>query len=253
LYDPAPLFATNVEGLRHALDAAVETKVRRFIFCSTVGTIGRSLSGGPANEDDPHTWGHLGGPYIRSRVEAENLVLAYCRERDLPAIVMNVSTTYGAPDFGSPHGQLVAGAARGKMPVYFAGSMEVVGIADAARSFLLAAEKGRVGERYIISESYMTWQELLVTSAEAVGAKPPKFGIPMPVMNVVGHVGEAAGRLLHRDTVMTNVSVRLMHYMPPLDHSKATRELGWEPSPTADSIRAAAKYYLEQDRLAAAK
>jgi dihydroflavonol-4-reductase len=249
LRDPAPLFATNVDGLRHALDAAVEAKVRRFVFCSTVGTIGLPTDGGPANEDDPHTWAHLGGPYIQARVAAEELVLSYHRERGLPAIVMCVSTTYGAPDYGSPHGQMVSEAAHGKMPVHFGdAAMEVVGIKDAARAFLLAAEKGRVGERYIISERYMSWKELLTTAAAAVDAKPPRFGIPLPAMKVVGRVGDMAGRVLRRDIPMTTVSVRLMHFMPPLDHGKATRELDWHPSPTPDAVREAAKFYVEQRR-----
>lgn len=247
LRDPAPLFATNVDGLRHALDAALEAQVRRFVFCSTVGTIGLSPDGRPADESVPHTWEHLGGPYIQARVAAENLVLRYCREHGLPGIVMCVSTTYGAPDHGSPHGRMVSDAAKGRLPFYFGNAaMEVVGICDAARAFLLAAEKGRVGERYIISERYMTWKELVTTAAEAGGAKPPRFGIPLTVMKAVGRLGDVAGRVLRRDVVMNSVSTRLTHFMPPLDHSKATRELGWDPAPAPDAVRAAAKFYLEQ-------
>ncbi|WP_396230918.1 NAD-dependent epimerase/dehydratase family protein, partial [Frankia sp. EI5c] len=254
LRDPAPLFATNVEGLRHALDAAVETGVRRFVFCSTVGTIGLADGGGPANEEIPNNWLHLGGPYIQARVAAEDLVLSYCRERDLPAVVMCVSTTYGAPDHGSPHGVMIAEAARGRLPFYFANaSMEVVGIQDAARAFLLAAEKGRVGERYIVSERFMPWKELVTIAAEAGGARPPRIGMPIGLMKLIGRAGDVAGRVLRRDVVMTSVSARLMHFMPPLDHSKATRELGWEPSPTPDAVRAAAKFYLEQQPAKAAK
>lgn len=251
LHDPAPLFATNVEGLRHVLDAAVATQVRRFVFCSTVGTIGLS-DDGPADETTPHEWLELGGPYIRSRVDAENLVLEYCREHGLPGIAMCVSTTYGAPDFDSPHGRMVSDAAHGKLPVYFANaSMEVVGVRDAARAFLLAADHGRVGERYIISDRYMSWQELVETAAEAVGAKPPRLGIPLGVMKGIGRIGDVAARVLNRDIVMNSVTTRLMHIMPPLDHGKATRELGWDPAPTTDAIRAAARYYVERDRSAA--
>ncbi|GAA3210451.1 NAD-dependent epimerase/dehydratase family protein [Actinocorallia longicatena] len=252
LRDPAPLFETNVEGLRHALDAALAAGVRRFVFCSTVGTIGRTEGGGLADEDSPHEWGHLGGPYIQARVAAENLVLGYCRDRDLPAVVLCVSTTYGAPDPGSPHGRIVADAALGRLPVHFGGSaLEVVGIKDAARAFLLAAENGRVGERYIISERPMSWRELVTTAARATGARPPRFGVPLPVLKVLGLLGDLAGRLLRRDTVMTSVSVRLMHFMPPLDHGKATRELGWHPSPTGDSVSEAALFFAERHRRAA--
>nr|WP_225438502.1 NAD-dependent epimerase/dehydratase family protein [Candidatus Frankia nodulisporulans] len=252
LRDPAPLFATNVEGLRHALDAAVEEKVRRFVFCSTVGTIGRAPQGGPANEDHPHTWAELGGPYIRSRIAAEELVLSYCRERDLPALVMCVSTTYGPQDYGTAHGQMVADAARGRTPIHFGdASMEVVDIRDAARAFLLAAEKGRVGERYIISERYMSWRDVLVTAATAGGAKPPRFGVPLPMLKVIGRVSDVAARVLRKDLPMNSVTTRLMYFMPPLDHAKATRELGWHPSPTPDAIRDAAVFHLAQEPAAA--
>ncbi len=250
LRDPSPLYATNVDGLRHALDAAVEMQVRRFVFCSTVGTIGVRADR-PADEATAHNWLELGGHYIRSRVDAENLVLSYSRDHALPAIAMCVSTTYGAPDYGSPHGRIVSDAALGKLPVYFGGTaMEVVGIDDAARAFLLAAEHGSVGERYIISERYMTWRELVTIAAEAVGARPPRVGIPLTAMKGIGRIGDALGRVLHRDIVMTSVSVRLTYYMSPMDHSKATRDLGWQPSPTPDAIRAAARYYVEQQQAA---
>jgi dihydroflavonol-4-reductase len=247
LRDPAALFRTNVDGLRHVLDAAVDAGVRRFVFCSTVGTIGLSTDG-RADEDVAHDWLDLGGSYVQSRVAAETLVLSYFRDRALPAIVMCVSTTYGAPDYGSPHGRMVSDAALGRLPVYFGGNagMEVVGIADAAAAFLLAAEKGRVGERYIVSESFMSWKDLVTTAADAVGRRPPRIGIPLAVLKIIGRGGDIAARLFRRDVVMNSVSVRLLHLMPPLDHSKATRELGWHPSPTSDAIRAAARFYVER-------
>ena len=127
LHDPAPLFATNVDGLRHALDAALEDGGAPFRLLQHGGhdRLRRTAARG---REQPHTWQHLGGPYIQARVAAEDLVLSYCRERALPGVVMCVSTTYGAPDYGSPHGRMVADAARGKMPVYFDNaSMEVVG------------------------------------------------------------------------------------------------------------------------------
>lgn len=252
LHDPAPLFATNVDALGPVIDAALAAEVRRFVFCSTVGTIGIPEHG-PADETDVHNWVDRGGAYIRSRLEAEELVLAAARERGLPAVALCVSTTYGAPDFGSPHGRMVADAALGTVPAYFANAaMEVVGVGDAARAFLLAAEHGRVGERYIVSDRTMSWKELVTTAAEAVDRPPPRFGIPLTVMKGVGLAGDGIARVLRRDVPMTSVTVRLMHVMPPLDHAKATRELGWEPEPTEEAIRAAARWYVDEARRSAA-
>jgi len=245
LRDPAPLFRTNVEGLRHVLDAAVQADVRRFIFTSTIGAIALSADGRPVTEDEPFNWLDQGGGYIRSRVEAENLVLRYARERGLPAVALCVSNTYGPGDFQpTPHGALLAAAARGKMPVYVKDmSMEVVGIEDAARALILAAEKGRVGERYIISERYISARELYGAAAQAGGARPPRIGIPLKVMYALGFLGDLAAKVFRRDVLLSTLSVRLMHIMSPMDHGKAERELGWHPEPIHASIRRAVDFY----------
>ena len=125
-------------------------------------------------------------------------------------------------------------------------STEVVGIEDVAEAFLLAGEHGRVGERYIVSESYMSMREMLETAATAVGAKPPRIGVPLAVVYAFGGILSAASRLLRRDLPMNTTGVRLLHIMPPADHGKATRELGWRPRPTAESIREAARFYVDR-------
>jgi dihydroflavonol-4-reductase len=249
LYDPAPLFRTNVEGLRHVLDAAVETGVGRFIFCSTIGTIGHPGSGA-ASEQTPHNWAHLGGPYIRSRLDAENLVLRYHRDHGLDTVVLCPSTTFGAPDHGPvAHGNLIKAAASGKVPVYIRHqAMEVVAVDDAARAFLLAEQRGQSGGRYIVSERMMTSREIFATAAAAAGHRPPRIGIPLSFMKVAGAIGDLASRALKRDMTLTSVSVRLMHYMPPLDHGKATSELGWMPRPTPDAIREHATFFRDLAR-----
>ncbi|WP_183093570.1 NAD-dependent epimerase/dehydratase family protein [Nocardioides stalactiti] len=247
LRDPGPLFATNVDALRGVIDAALAVVVPRFVFCSTVGTIGIA-DRGLADESTPHTWRHLGGPYIETRIQAEDLVLEAARDRGLPAVVLNVGTTYGPRDLGpTPHGGLVRAASRGRMAAYVKGAaMEVVGIEDAARAFLLAEDKGRVGDRYIISESYLSIRDLFSVAADEGGVEPPRVGLPIPVMKVLGSVGTAWSRISRKDTVVTLTSVRLMHIQSALDHGKAIRELGWEPSPTEESIRAGVRWFNDR-------
>lgn len=247
LRDASPLFRTNVDGLRHVLDAAVDADLRRFVFTSTIGTIGIPDAGRLATEDDWMNWADKGGGYIQSRVQAENLVLRYAAECGLPAVALCVANTYGPRDWQpTPHGALLAAAAAGRMPVYVKGvASEVVGIEDAAAALILAAEKGRNGERYIISERYMTVGELFETAAKAGGARPPRFGIPLSAVYLAGYAGDVVGRLLNRDTAVTSTSVRLLHLLPPMDHTKAERELGWQPTPIHESIGRAAQFYRE--------
>src|SRR3954454_24080654 len=150
LRDPAPLYQTNVESLRRVLDLATKADLHRFVFCSTIGTIALG-EGRAATEDVPFNWHGIGGPYIESRRQAEDMVLRYARERGLPAVAMCVSNPYGPGDWQpTPHGGMVKAAALGKMPGYVRGvAAEVVGIEDAPAAMLLAAERGRTGERYI--------------------------------------------------------------------------------------------------------
>jgi dihydroflavonol-4-reductase len=247
LRDPAPLFATNVESLRNVLDAAVAVGVPKFVFCSTVGTIG-VVKSGAADEMTPHNWRRLGGPYVESRIQAEELVLRYQREFGLPAVVLNVGTTFGPRDHGpTPHGKLLRSAARGKMPAYAKGaSMEVVGIEDAARAFLLAEERGRPSERYIISERCLPTKDIFRIAADEGGSAPPRIGIPRLAMRAIGAVGGATSRALGQDSVVTPTSVRLLYVQTALDHSKATRELGWEPEPIEGPIRAGVRWFLDE-------
>jgi nucleoside-diphosphate-sugar epimerase len=246
LRDPAPLFATNVDSLRRVLDVASDADLHRFVFCSTIGTVALGDGRTPVTEDMPFDWHGKGGPYIESRCAAENLVWHYVRERALPAVVMCVSTPYGPRDWQPSQGLMIQMAALGKMPVYINGvSTEVVGIEDVADAFLLAGEHGRVGERYIISETYMPMREMLGIAATEVGEKPPRLGVPLAAMYAFGGILSIASLLLRRDLPMNTTGVRLLHIMSPADHGKARRELGWQPRPAAESIRKAARFYVE--------
>ncbi|HXS86592.1 MAG TPA: NAD-dependent epimerase/dehydratase family protein [Mycobacterium sp.] len=245
LRDPAPLFTTNVEALRSVLDVAVRAELRRFVFLSTIGTIAVGRNGETVDEDTPFNWADKAGGYIESRRAAEDLALSYVADHGLPAVVTNVSNPYGPPDWQPRQGMFVKMAAQGKMPFYVRGvGSEVVGIDDVADALLLAAEKGRIGQRYIISERYMSQRELVTVAAQAVGARPPRIGIPMAVMYGLGWVNDALGALLRKDFPMSRQSARLVELTSPASHAKATRELGWHPAPTEDFIRRAAHAYV---------
>lgn len=244
LRDPSPLWRTNVDGLRAVLDVAVDAGLRRFVFTSSIGTIGLR-QGGLATEEVANNWGDVGGDYIRSRVAAEDMVLRYSRDRGLPAVAMCVANTYGDGDWlPTPHGGLVAAAVRGKMPFYVDGAAaEVVGIDDAADAMILAGERGRPGERYIVSERFMSAREIFESACGAVGVDPPRRAIPIRLLAAAGAVNERITRVRRRDTRLSPLTVRLMHIMTPLDHSKAVTELGWNPRPTTEAIAAAARFF----------
>lgn len=243
LRDPAPLFRTNVDGTRNVLEVAKNANLHRFIYTSSYATVGRHR-GRVADENDVVSDRGL-TPYVRSRVQAENMVLAYAREHGLPAVAMCVSTTYGSGDWGrTPHGAIIAGAAFGKIPFVLRGiELEAVGVDDAARAMLLAAEHGRVGERYLISEKMITNAEVIRIAAEAAGMDPPTRSIPLPMAYLLATLGSIKARLRGTDEKLSLNSLRLMRAEAPVDCSKARRELSWQPRPVEESIREAAEFW----------
>ncbi|MGU3503186.1 NAD-dependent epimerase/dehydratase family protein [Mycobacterium sp. C31M] len=248
LRDPSPLFRTNIEGTRNVLDIAVEPEIasglQKFVFTSSYATVGRRR-GRVATEED--VIGERGlTPYVRSRVQAEKLVLSYARERGLPAVAMCVSTTYGGKDWGrTPHGAIIAGAAFGKLPFVMSGiELEAVGVDDAARAMILAAEKGRVGERYLISEKMISNAEVARIAAETAGVPAPSRSIPLPLTYLLATMGTVKGRLRKTDERLSLASLRLMRAEAPVDCSKAHREFGWQPNPVEDSIADAARFWV---------
>lgn len=243
LRDTAPLFRTNVDGLRNVLDVAVTRSLRRFVFTSTYATVGRRR-GHVATEQDAIGSRRVSA-YVRSRVQAEDMVLRYAKEAGLPAVAMCVSTTYGSGDWGrTPHGAFIAGAVFGKLPVIMNGiALEVVGVDDAARAMILAAERGRVGERYLISERMMPLNEVVRIAADEAGVPPPRRSISVPVLYALGALGSLRARLSGKDAELSLASVKMMRAEAPVDHSKAVRELGWRPRPTEESIREAARFW----------
>ena len=244
LRDPAPLFRTNVDGTRNVLEVAKDSGLRKFVFTSSYVTVGRRR-GRVASEDEVIVDRGL-TPYVRSRVQAENLVLTYAKEHGLPAVAMCVSTTYGGGDWGrTPHGAIIAGAAFGKLPFVMRGiELEAVGVDDAARALILAAERGRVGERYLISEKMISNAEVVRIAAEAAGVPAPTKSIPLPLSYALATMGSVKAKLRGTDELLSLGSLRLMRAEAPVDHSKAVRELGWEPRPVEESIREAAKFWV---------
>ena len=245
LRDPAPLFHTNVEGTRNVLEVAKDAGLRKFVFTSSYVTVGRRR-GHVATEDDIIGDDRGLTPYVRSRVQAENIVLTYAKEHGLPAVAMCVSTTYGSGDWGrTPHGAIIAGAAFGKLPFVMSGiELEAVGVDDAARAMILAAGRGRVGERYLISERMISNAEVVRIAAEAAGVPAPTKSIPLPVSYALAAAGSVKAKLRGTDEQLSMGSLRLMRAEAPVDHGKAVRELGWQPRPVEESIGEAARFWV---------
>src|SRR5258708_1846870 len=180
LTDPAPMYATNFDGTRHILRAAVSAGVSRIVHTSTVGALGIPHNG-VGREDAPSSLAEMPGHYKRSKFMAEQLALEAARA-GAPVVIVNPSTPIGALDFKpTPTGRIIVDFLTRRIPAYVETGLNVVDVEDVARGHLLAAERGRVGEKYILGGENLTLKEFLARLA-AISAMPaPKVRIPYAV------------------------------------------------------------------------
>ena len=243
LRDPAPLYQTNVEGLRTVMDVALTSDIKRFVFTSTFGTIGINPSG-VSTEQDTFNWWDKAPAYVRCRVQAEDLFMDYCRNKGLPGVACCVGNTYGGNDIApTPHGKLIKDVARSRMPYYWDGGGPSVGIRDAARAMLLAEEKGRIGERYIIAERWVDFKELFACAAKVAGVAPPKTRIPLSLLYTMAGIADVLSFFTRKDNRLSVASIRCSTLLPNVDNARARNELGWVPEPIEKSIEEAVNFY----------
>lgn len=250
LTDPAPIYRNNVEGLVNAMDAALASGVERFIFTSTMGTLGINPDG-PVTEGIEFNWRDRAPPYILARLEAENSLLDYCRNKNLPGIALCVANTYGPQDFQpTPHNGMLWNVASGKVKYVLEAGAPTVDIRDVAEAALLAERYGQPGERYIIANEYISNKDFYAIATEACGNKPPRV-IPHNLAYGVAWVAESILKLLRRkDYLLSTDAVFLSDIFKEMDNSKARKELHWNPRPVQETIRDAVAWFAERDNAA---
>ena len=241
--DPAPMFRANVDGTRDLLTAALEAGAERVVYTSSVATLGLVASGS-ADEDTPSSIDDMIGPYKRSKFAAEEVVRQLVRERGLPVVIVNPSTPVGPGDIKpTPTGRLIAEAARGQMPAFVDTGLNIVHVDDVAEGHLAAAEKGRIGERYILGGENMALAEILAEVAQAVGRRPPWLRVPHGVLFPVAIGAELAARVTGRDPFVTLDGIRMSRKKMYFTSEKASHELAYAPRPAREAIVDAVRWF----------
>jgi len=243
LSDQTPIFRNNVEGLENAVDAALDCGIERFIFTSTMGTLGLDPNG-PVTEDVPFNWHERAPPYINARLQAENHLLAACRERGLPGVALCVANTYGPEDYQpTPHNNMLWQTASGELKVTIDVGQPTVDIRDVAQAALLAETHGRIGERYIIANEFILNRDFFAMAAAQTGLKPPKV-LPYRFAYVVAWLAERVLKMAGRKDIMaTTDAIFLSNVFREMDHGKARRELGWMPRPLSETVHDAVAWF----------
>ncbi len=242
--DPQELYKTNIEGTRALLQAALSAGVQTVVYTSTVGALGIPSDGTAGTEETPVSEAKMIGHYKRSKFLAEQEALSFVA-KGLPVVVTNPSTPVGEQDIKpTPTGQIIVDFLNRKMPAYLDTGLNLVDVRDVAEGTLLAGERGKPGEKYILGNRNMTLKEILDTLAQITGIPAPKVQIPYPVAYLaVGAESLFVTKVLRRTPAHPFEGVKMAKYRMFFDASKAVRELGLPQSPIEEALQRAVAWY----------
>jgi len=239
---PQELYGSNVEGTRNLLEAARKHGVERFVYTSTVGCIGVPR-GGLGDETVPVTLEEMSGDYKRSKFLAERLALEYAAS-GLPVVIVNPTAPVGDHDVKpTPTGKIVLDFLRGAMPAFIDTGLNLVDVRDAAAAHLLAAERGRPGERYIVGCENLTLAEILQKLARLTGKEAPRVKLPYAVAYAAGVLTTGWARMTGRPPRAPLDAVRMAKKKMFVSTEKARRELGFAPGPVDAALGCAVEWF----------
>jgi dihydroflavonol-4-reductase len=245
--DPAELYRSNVDGTINVLEACLAEPVDRVVYTSTVGTIGLSALPAPCDERTPLLEGQLTSHYKRSKLEAEQAALRYAA-RGLPVVVVNPSAPVGPWDAKpTPTGRIIVDFVHRRLTAIVDTGLNVIHVRDVAEGHLLAAERGRIGERYILGNRNMTLAEIVTELSTLTRLPAPRLRIPYAVAWTAGAVSTAVSDwITHRPPAIALEAVRMARRRMFFDPAKAVRELGLSQTPVREAFADALAWFEDK-------
>ena len=244
--NPEPLFRVNIEGTTAVLLAAQAARVKRVVFTSSIMAVGIDERGGKdqsIDESQPFTMFDLAGTYTLTKYMSERVAIRFARA-GLPLVVVNPAMPFGPGDRApTPTGLVILRFLKGEVPALGAGGLSVVDVDDVAEGHLLAEEKGRVGERYILSAHDLTLGEFAARIGKIGGVRIPKLTLPAALGLPAASMMEAAARRSGKEPLVTYKEARFTSLMPRFSNAKAVRELGFKTRPLDDTIARAIEFF----------
>ncbi|PYM92422.1 MAG: NAD-dependent dehydratase [Candidatus Rokuibacteriota bacterium] len=250
---PDELHRVNVEGTRAMLQAAGDAGARRVVYTSTVGALGIPSDGAPGTETTPVTLADMVGPYKTSKFLAEQVALGFAL-KGLPLVIVNPSAPIGPWDVKpTPTGQMIVNFLQGKMFATLDTGLNLIHVRDVARGHLLAAERGRVGEKYILGNQDLTLAQIGGLLAETTGGRAPRLRIPYAVAWLAAGCMEAAARVTGGPPRVSLTAVRMARKHMYFSAAKAVRELGLPQTDVREALRDATDWFVERGYVARAR
>ena len=240
--DPSELYRSNVNGTRNILQAARHAGVDRVVYTSTVGCIGVP-PGGEGNEDCSVSLADMTGAYKRSKFMAGRVAVEFAAA-GLPVLIVNPTAPVGDHDIKpTPTGQIVLDFLKGDMPAFIDTGLNLVDARDVALGHVQACERGRAGERYILGAENLTLEQILGKLAAIAGRPAPALQLPYAVAYAAGAVSTAWARVSGKPPRAPLDAVRMARKKMFVSHTKATRELGYDPGPPQRALARAVEWF----------
>ena len=242
--DPDRMYRANVEGTRALLKLAREQGVRRVVHTSSVATMGFTSDGDIVDENTPVSLASMIGHYKRSKFLSEQLAFEAARGGQ-DVVVVNPTTPVGERDIKpTPSGRIIVDFLKKKFPAYVDTGLNLVDATECARGHVLAFEKGRSGERYILGGENLSLKQILDLLGVLTGLPSPTIRLPYFFALATGVVDElVTGRLLGREPRATIDAVRMGKKKMWVSSAKAERELGWRIVPVNDALSRAVRWF----------
>lgn len=244
--NPDEIYESNVAGTRRLFEVAAQAGVERVVYTSTVATIAVPHPGGALpNEETRATLEQMIGHYKRSKFLAE-LEAIKAAAAGIPVVIVNPTAPVGPGDWKpTPTGRIIVDFLNGKMPAYVDTGLNLVAVEDVAAGHLLAAEQGRIGERYILGARNMTLKEILESLASITGRAAPRVRLPHAVALAAGYADEWFSRLVGRAPRIPVEGVKMSRHRMFIASDKAESELGYKPGEVEAALGRAVRWYEE--------
>lgn len=249
LKDYAPMYAANVAGTRNVISAALEAGCSRIVYTSTVGCVGlpRAVNGAiePTCEDSPVSCAQMSNHYKRSKWEAEQVAREFAAE-GAPVVIVNPSAPVGPRDVKpTPTGKVIMDFLNRQMPAYIDTGLNWVHVRDVVVGHILAAEKGKPGERYILGHAEGNWtmKQTLAVLESLTGVPAPKFRVPYTVALAAAYADEGVARFTGKPPRAPLAGVRMARYKMFFSPAKAIRELGMPQTDPRQALADAVEWF----------
>ncbi|HUJ49043.1 MAG TPA: hopanoid-associated sugar epimerase [Bryobacteraceae bacterium] len=240
--DPSDLYRSNVEGTRNLLTAARKCGVGQVVYTSTVGCIGIP-NDGLGRENVAVRLEDMKGAYKRSKFEAEQVAIEFARS-GFPVVIVNPTAPIGDHDFKpTPTGKIILDFLKGDMPAFVDTGLNFVDVQDTAEGHLLASERGRPGERYILGSENLTLQQVLERLAAVTGGHAPRWRIPHALAYAAGVASTGWANLTGHEPRVPLDAVKMARTKVFVSLDKAKRDLGFNPQPVDGALRRAVDWF----------